>query len=367
MGSAALYHLARRGERVLGIEQFDVAHDRGSSHGASRIIRLAYYEHPSYVPLLRRAYLLWRELERNADRRLLHITGSIDASIPGGTSRIFENSLRSCELHSLDHEILTSAALTRRFPGYRLPGDVMAVLQPEGGFLEPEECIRAHVRGAMAAGAELQPQERVRSWTAQDGVRVITDRGEYRAKRLVLTAGAWTAKLVPELARVAVPERQVVVWFAPKQPELFTPDRFPVFNLGVDDGHYYGFPIFGHPGVKLGRYHHRGEIADPDSVDRTVHAEDERILRRAAEEFFPDAAGAAIAATTCLFTNSPDEHFIVDLHPSFPNVAIAAGFSGHGFKFCSVIGEMLAELVVAGETLQERSLFRLERFGVDAG
>lgn len=363
MGSAALYHLAARGDRVLGLERFDIPHAMGSSHGVTRIIRLAYFEHPSYVPLLRRSFALWRELQAEAGEQLLYVTGTIDAGPPD--SMVVEGALRSCALHDLPHEVLSGTELTRRFPGYRLPEEITAVLQPDGGFLLSERCIVAHVNAALMRGAEVHGREAVLEWEARDGgVRVRTDRGVYEAERLVLTAGAWTGKLVAELADLAVPERQVLVWMQPRRPEYFTPERFPVFNMLVGEGHVYGFPVFGIPGFKLGLYHHLGEQIDPDTLDREAFTpRDEAALRVAAERYFPDGAGPTLALKACMFTNSPDEHFIIDHHPSFPRVTIAAGFSGHGYKFCSVVGEILADLARDGATHHDIGLFQLGRFG----
>lgn len=367
MGSATVYELARRRVRgaspkVLGLEQFDIPHERGSSHGVTRIIRLAYYEHPSYVPLLRRAYELWREIQEVAGEQLLHITGSVDASPE--QNDIFQGSRLSCEQHGLPFETLSSGELTRRFPGYRLPAGDMAVLQADGGFLLPERCIVSFVQAAQANGAEIHGREKVLNWgpTAEGGVRVRTDRGEYEAGSLVITAGAWTRSLVPELESLAVPERQALAWFQPRKPELFEPGRFPVFNLVVDEGRYYGFPVHGVPGFKVGRYHHLGEPIDPDRPDRECSQRDEALLRMFTDKYFPDASGPVMALKACMFTNSPDEHFIIDLHPEFPQVAIAAGFSGHGFKFCSVVGEVMADLATDGRTGHDISMFRLSRF-----
>ncbi len=365
MGSAACYHLARRGKRVLGLERYDVPHAMGSSHGVNRIIRLAYYEHPSYVPLLRRAYELWRDLETGFGERLLHITGSIDASDRDG--EVFHGSLRSCEIHDLPHEILTSEELTRRYPGYRLPEDHLALFQPDGGFLLSERCIVAHVVAAQVAGAEIRARERVLAWEpAGDGVRIETDRGSYSGERLVVCVGAWIGQLVPEVMGLARPERQVLAWLQPTRPELFEPDRCPVFNLTVPEGRYYGFPVFGVPGFKVGRYHHREEQVDPDAMLREPEAADEALLRAFTSRYFPDAAGPTMALKACLFTNTPDEHFIVDRHPTYPQVILASPCSGHGFKFCSVIGEILADLTERGETRHDVRLFRLDRFAASA-
>jgi sarcosine oxidase len=358
MGSAALFHLARRGRRVLGLERFDVPNELGSSHGVTRIIRLAYYEHVDYVPLLRRAYELWRELEVGAGERLLHVTGSIDAGPPG--QLVFSGSLRSCVEHDLPHTVLDAREVERRFPAYRLDPESMAVLQPDGGFLLPERCIVAHVDAALAHGAEVHARERVLGWEpAGEGVRVTTERAEYDADRLVLTAGAW----MHELAGLPVEaERQVLAWFQPLEPELFAPDRFPVFNLQLDeDDRYYGFPVFGIPGFKLGRYHHLRERGPADGLDRGPRPDDERLLRAFAERCFPAGAGPTMTLKSCLFENSPDEHFILDTLPDAPQVVVGGGFSGHGFKFCSVVGEILADLAADGATRHEIGFLRLAR------
>lgn len=357
MGSAAVYQLASRGLKVLGLDQFEVPHDRGSSHGLTRIIRLAYFEDPSYVPLLKRSYELWRALETEAGERLLHITGSIDAG------QIFESSLHSCKLHSLPYEVLTSVELSERFPAYQLPPGTMALFQPDGGFLVPEACISAHVKLARDRGAAVHANEPVLVWRETgDGIEVQTAAATYFAKQLVITAGAWVAKLVPRLREVAVPERQVVAWMQPLRPDLFTTANFPVFNLRLEEGHFYGFPEHGGPGFKFGRYHHRHEIVDPDTMSREADREDERLLRRFATEYFPDGAGTTLAMQTCLFTNTPDENFILDHLNGSNRVIVGSPCSGHGFKFSSVIGEILADLVQRGETAHDIALHRLARF-----
>ena len=358
MGGAALYHLARRGRSVLGLERFDVPNELGSSHGITRMIRLAYYEHPSYVPLLRRSYELWRKLEAAAGEQLLHITGSLDAGPPG--SFVFEGSRRSCEEHGLEHEVIDAAEVARRFPAYRLPAETLALLQPEGGFLLPERCIVAHVELAQAHGAVVRARERVLGWEeTKDGVLVTSDRGVYEAEQLVLTAGAWLGELsgLPVVA-----ERQVLAWLQPLRPDLFEPERFPVFNLVVEEGHYYGFPVFGIPGFKFGRYHHLKERGDPDALEREPRSEDERLLRAFAERYFPDGAGPTMTLKACLFENTPDEHFLLGLHPEHDHVVIAGGGSGHGFKFASVIGEIAAGLSLGEAPQLDIGLLRPKRF-----
>lgn len=361
MGSATTYHLARRGLDVLGLERYDIPHTMGSSHGITRIIRLAYYEHPSYVPLLRRAYELWDELQTSHSRQLLYRTGSIDAGPPD--SAVFSGSRQSCEEHDIEHEILSSTELTDRFPGYDLPADHQALYQPDGGFLVPEQCIVAHVDAAHTNGAEIHARERVTEWTSTaNGVRVTTDHTVYEADTLVIAAGAWTGQFVDALDGIAVPERQVLAWLQPTTPPHFAPESFPVFNLAVDEGRYYGFPVYEVPGFKFGRYHHRDETVEPDNWQREPDREDERLLREFAERYFPTGAGPTMRLSTCMFTNTPDEHFILDRLSDHHDVIVGAGFSGHGFKFSSVIGEILADLAVDGETRHPIDMFGLDRF-----
>jgi sarcosine oxidase len=353
MGSATAYHLAKRGARVLGLEQFNIGHDLGSSHGVTRIIRLAYAEGSSYVPMLRRAYTLWRAIQRVAREPLLFITGGIDAGPQDGM--IVQGSLRSCREHRLQHEQLDAGTLRRRFPGYRLPNHLVAVYQPDAGFVLSERAIIAYITAAQTLGAEIHGLERVRSWKVERGRAVVhTNRDTYAARKLVITAGAWASRSVPYLRRrrLAIPERQVLIWTQPRRPDDFALGVFPIFNMEAEEEgrmqRYYGCPVFGVPGFKLGKYHHRHEVTDPSTMDRECHPRDEKLLRAAIRRYFPRADGPTLAMKTCLFTNSPDEHFVIGKHPENDRVVIAAGFSGHGFKFASVIGEILAELSLDG-------------------
>ncbi|MCY3797830.1 MAG: N-methyl-L-tryptophan oxidase [Chloroflexi bacterium] len=366
MGSAALYQLAKRGLSVLGIEQFAIPHTLGSSHGLTRIIRLAYYEDQSYVPLLRRAYALWAEVEIEFGEQLFFQTGSIDMGPEEG--EVFSGSLGSCLDNELAHEVFDSKELSERFPGYRMPAGTMAVYQPQGGLLVPERCISAHAALAKAYGATIHTGERVLGWDilADERVAVRTDAGRYVAEKLVICGGAWAKKLIPRLADAAVPERQVLIWLAPRRADWFQLESFPVWNGEVEEGRFYGLPEFNPsgrtPGMKLGRYHHLEEVCDPDRVDRSVNPADEAILRGFAERYFPDGAGRTLDMVVCMFTNTPDEHFVLDTLPEAPQVSVAAGFSGHGFKMASVIGEVMADLAQRGETRHDIALHRLSRF-----
>ncbi len=361
MGSAICAQLAKRGKRVLGLERFDIPHAMGSSHGVNRIIRLAYYEDPSYVPLLRRAYELWRELESVFGEQLLFITGSIDASDRDG--EVFRGSLKSCEIHDLPHEnpeLLHNYEIG--FLRITCRSNHLALFQPDGGFLASERCVVANVVASIELGAQIQARETVLLWEpTASGVRVETGRGVYESEQVIFSAGAWEGELVPELKELAQPERQVLAWLQPIRPEIFCPDQFPVFNLTVEEGRYYGFPIFSIPGFKVGRYHHLGEQVDPNTFNREATLADEEVLRSFSARYFPDSAGPTMALKTCMFTNTPDEHFIIDFHPECSNVLLVSPCSGHGFKFCSVIGEIVADLTTRGATDHDISLFKLDR------
>lgn len=362
MGSATVYHLAERGVDVLGLEQYDIPHNEGSSHGITRIIRKPQYEDPTYVPLVRRAYELWEVLEEKTGRDLLYRTGGLDIGPPD--SQVYSGSVQSCEAHDIDHQILSADQINERFPGYELPEDHRGVYQPDSGFLVPEQCIIAHVMAAQQSGAEIRARESVTdiSPTPDGGVRVNSNKDTYEADRVVVTAGAWAHKLLPELSGLAVPERQVLAWFQPKTPEQFTPRNFPVFVHAAEDGHYYGFPEHDVPGFKFGKFNHLEEVVDPDEMDRQPRSDDEDLLRDYGKQYFPEGVGPTMRLATCMFTNTPDEHFILDTLPDHPQITVGAGFSGHGFKFASAIGEVLADLALERSPGHDLGLFRLSRF-----
>lgn len=361
MGSAACWQLVRRGLKVLGIERFDIGHSMGSSHGLNRIIRLAYFEHPAYVPLLRRAYELWREAETLADERLLFVTGSIDAGPEG--SRVVEGSLESCREFGLAHDLLDAAEAHRRFPGYSLPHGHLAVFQPDGGFVASERAILAHLSLAVWEGAEIRAREKVLGIDPKgDRVEVMTEGGRYEAGRVIVSAGGWISDLVPALAGKAVAERQVLGWFLPQRPELFAMERFPVSNAQLGDQHFYQFPIWGIPGFKIGLYHHFHESGDAETLSRVPTAADEAVLREGMEAMFPEANGPALRLSACLFTNTEDEHFVLDTVPGAPEIIVASPCSGHGFKFSSVIGEILADFATGRQSPFDLGLFRMDRF-----
>jgi len=361
MGSAAAAHLAKRGQRVLGLDRYPPVHDQGSSHGRTRIIRKAYYEAPEYVPLVQRAEILWRELEEETGRALLTITGGL--GIGAAEGGFVTGTLRSARMHHLPHELLDADAAMARFPAFRLPPDLVAVYEPEAGFLDPEGCVAAHLEVAARHGAMLQHEEAVRHWKLDgDGVRVETARGAYAAARLVITPGPWAAEVLADLSLPLEVERIVNVHFEPDQADRFSADRCPIYYWELPQGQYYGFPALPGQGLKFGA-HLAGEICTPATIRRTVDAEEVEALRTDLNQFLPGAAGAVKWTLTCMYTLTPDRHFIIDRHPLHPQVAIACGFSGHGFKFCSAVGEALADLALSGATTQQIGFLSAKRFG----
>jgi len=363
-GSAALFHLARRGVRVLGLERFTPGHDRGSSHGATRIFRVGYFEHPSYVPLVRHAQALWREVEAAAGRPFLHVTGILEIGPPDGV--LVTGTLAAARLHGLRHEVLPADELMRRFPAFKVPPDYVAVLQPEGGFLDVEPSLAAHVALATAAGAELRCGEAVRAIEPRDAaVGIVTDRGTVEAGAAIIATGAWTNSLIPALPLRAT--RAVTGWFEPVDAAAYTAGRLPVFIIESRHGMHYGIPPQGGAGigagVKVAKHHHRDQTVDPDAVDRAVSATDEHLIRAAIAEHIPAANGRLIDAKTCLYTMTPDGDFLIDRLPGQANIIVASPCSGHGFKFAPAIGEILADLATTGATRHDIARFRLGRFG----
>lgn len=361
MGSAAAYHLARRGHRTLGLEQFTPAHDRGSSHGKSRIIREAYFEDPAYVPLIQRAYNLWDDLQGEAGTTLLVITGGLMIGPPGG--ELVTGALASARQHRLRYELLSAAELRRRFPAFQPDDQTVAVHEPRAGVLFPEECVRAHLDGAARAGADLRFEERVVRWAVDhDTVRVTTAKTTYAAGHLVVTAGPWAPEALREAGLPLAVERNVMYWFQPERAELFQPDRFPIYIYEYTRSQFfYGSPALRGEGIKVA-HHHSGESCTPETIRRRVDDAEVAQMRALLARHLPAANGTLLSAATCMYTNTPDGHFIIDRHPAWPQVTIACGFSGHGFKFASVVGEMLADLALDGRTRHPIDLFRVRRF-----
>jgi len=365
MGAAAALHLARRGARVCGLDRFAPGHDRGSSHGQTRLIRLAYYEHPDYVPLLRRAYDLWRELEVSAGHPLLVESGLLLAGPP--SSEVVGGTVASAAIHALPLERLTVAEAARRWPQVRLPDGWDVVHEPRGGYLFVEECVRAHAAAAVQAGAVLEANVAVRDWRIDAAGRVVveTDAGDFTADRLVVAAGSWAAGLL-RLPTVRLDVlRKPLFWYEPpaaNRAEL-APGRLPCFGFDGPEGFFYGFPALPDAGLKIAEHTGGAPVADPLHVDRRIDLDERRRVEDVLAARLPDAGTRLAAHATCLYTMSPDGHFIVGRHPRHPQVAVAAGFSGHGFKFAAVIGEILADLTTTGHSSLPIGFLSPLRFG----
>lgn len=357
MGSACAAELASRGSRVLGLDRFLPPHDRGSSHGETRVIREAYWEHPLYVPLVQRSAELWRRLERDSGRALLRPTGALLVGREEGV--LIAGSKSAAAAHGLAWDYLESADIRRRFPCLRPDGDTVGIFEPRAGALFPEACIETMLQRAAAQGADLRFDRAVTGWRARDGAVEITSADErVAAERLIVCAGAWLPTLVAGLPLVI--ERQVLHWLAPADRSAYAPESFPIFLFEEEGGrHWYGLPDFG-SGLKVA-IHHDGAVTTADGIDRAVAAEEIDEIRALAARRLV-AAGEPARAAVCMYTNTPDSHFVLDEHPDHPEVLLVSACSGHGFKFAAVIGELVADLVTKGRTEFDLEPFRCARF-----
>lgn len=364
MGMAAGYYLARQGVRTLLLDSYDPPHTMGSHHGDTRIIRHAYGEGKQYVPLALRAQQLWQELEAVSGTKLFEQTGVLSA---GPLKDSFLQEIReSAETYSLPLEVLRASEVNERWPGISLPDHYYACLETSSGVLYSEKCISAYREQAIAAGATLLTHTPVTAIQPDgDGVIVHTEVHTYRAGKLLLSAGAWNPALLAslDLSLPLSPTRKTVAWFGSEE-DLYSADKFPafIFNL-ADETSYYGFPSIDQAGVKIGR-HDGGVEIDPDRLERTfgTFLSDEGDVRSFLETYMPQAAGALRQGRVCIYTMTPDEHFIIDRHPEYSQIVIAAGFSGHGFKFASAVGEAASELLTQGKSTHDLSMFSLQRF-----
>lgn len=363
MGSAALYELASRGVSVVGVDAHDPPHSLGSTHGRSRIIREAYFEHPSYVPLVRRAYARWARLEQLSGAALFRRTGGLNIGPPG--CELVAGALESASRHGIEIEVLTAAEIERRFPVLAIPDGMLGVFEHSAGVLFPEACVAAYLSLARARGAEIRPNTSVISLARSgDAITATTNEGTITARRVVVSAGAWTGPLMQALG-VTLPldvTRQTMHWLAPRgDAAVRSPERFPVALIEHDVGRFvYTMPDFG-DGVKVA-IHHEGAVVGPDAVDREIHASDTQPVAALAERFLPGAAGRIRESVVCLYTNTPDRDFILDVDDRAPNVVIVSACSGHGFKFASAIGEIAAQLALGERSDVDLSHFRSNRF-----
>jgi sarcosine oxidase len=368
MGSATVHQLAQRGCRVLGLDQFTPPHNRGSSHGKSRIIRQAYFEHPSYVPLVLRAYELWQQLEQETEQQILTLTGGL--MLGQANSTIVQGSLHSAQQHHLAYEFLDTATIHKRFPPLLLEPDTVALYEHNAGFIQPEIAISTYLQRAAQLGASLHFEEPVLDWHATDqGVKVITTAAEYEAAKLIIAPGAWaTAMLKLDLPLVI--ERQVLYWFEPvSHSDQFSAQHLPIYVWETQDGtQFYGFPA-DEKGAKVA-FFRGGQIEQsctPATIDRAVHEYEIETMRKCLQQYIPQLNGRLLDAVTCMYTSTPDEHFVIGVHPHYSQVVIASPCSGHGFKFASVIGEILADLSIEAQTRYPLELFQPTRFQHQSG
>ncbi|MDZ4679791.1 MAG: N-methyl-L-tryptophan oxidase [Saprospiraceae bacterium] len=369
MGAATCFYLAKQGVRVLGIEQFDIPHELGSHAGQSRLIRKAYFEHPDYVPLLERAYENWYELEALTGHQVYHKTGLLYVGQPD--SDLMKGVQESAAKFQLHLDPLSDWQLAAAYPQFRVPEGYEALLEPDAGFITPEKAILLYVEQAIQHGATIRTKTKITGWQqTRKNIVVETDRGQYTADKIVLTAGAWAGKLLPGLASKLTVTRQVIGWVNPKNRAPFELGNFPCWVIAdaSKPSIYYGFPLlptgtFGGPiGLKLG-HHVQGVVSDPDAVDRKTDAAEEANLIQMLNQFLPDAYASTHVLKTCLYTNTPDENFILDFLPDTDNkILMAAGFSGHGFKFASVVGEIMADLALKGKSELPIGFLNVGRF-----
>jgi monomeric sarcosine oxidase len=368
-GGATLAHLARRGKRVLGLDRFGPPHDRGSSHGRTRMIRQAYFEHPDYVPLVLKAYEHWSALESAVGETLYRETGLLEIGPPEG--HVVPGVKAAARHHHLEIEEFSAEAVEKRFPGFRVPRGMVGVFERHAGFLHVERCVAGHLAEAVRHGAEFHADEPARDWhVVGDGERatvvVETDRSRYEASRLVITAGAWASSLVVDLGVRLVVRRKPQYWFSARDDRYAVERGAPSFLYETSDGTFYGFPVAGPEGLKCAEHSGGATVDDPASLARPIDPADLARVERFVTTCLPGVTTQLNDHAPCMYTLSPDENFIVDRHPRHPQVAFAAGLSGHGFKFAPVLGEALADLTIEGRTDLPIEFLGLRRFAHQA-
>ncbi len=369
MGSATCYHLAKKGYKVLGLEQFDIPHELGSHAGQSRIIRKAYFEHPDYVPLLDRAYQNWKSLEDETGAKLYYKTGLL--YFGRADHGLIKGLRESATKYSIQIDEMTEQEQNKRFPQFNIPAGYERLIEPDAGFLRPEHSVLIHTERAIQLGANIHTKEKTIEWKKSvDTIYVKTNKNTYQCKKLVITAGPWAGSMLPDLSKNLKVTRQMIAWMKPKNWQKFELGNFPCWTIADDEkpGIFYGFPIlsaalFGGPiGLKVA-HHFQGAVSDPDNISRTPTKEDEDTIIYALNKFIPDGYESTHVMKTCMYTNTPDENFILDFVPGYEkDVVCATGFSGHGFKFASVVGEIMADLAMTGDTTQPIGFLNATRF-----
>ena len=345
---------------MIAFEQFHLLHEMGSHSGSTRIIRHAYHESPDYVPLVLRSDELWRQLEKTSGKKLLIRTGGIDMGPRDGT--VVSDALLACRTHRLPHEYLDPDQVMRLWPQFSIPDNWHACFDPNMGFLIVDECISAYADAARKLGAEIHEQEPVLEYRCNGSIRIKTSKAEYETAKMVICAGAWNSKILTELDLPLTVKRKTLAWLEADQPEQFQVGKFPIFLADTPSGLLYGFPISGRSGLKIANHNSAGPPTDPDHVDREFHEADANDAKEFASKHLNGISTNLLEGRICLYTLTPDENFIIDLHPENQNIAVAAGFSGHGFKFAPVVGEILSNLILKGETDYPLDKFRFSRF-----
>ncbi|MBM7570192.1 N-methyl-L-tryptophan oxidase [Aquibacillus albus] len=362
MGTAAAYYLAKENKKVMVIDQFSIPNHYGSHHGHTRMLRLGNGNGGKYVPFGKESLRLWKELEEISGKTLFNQLGAL--TVGHRQSTFVKEAIKSSINHDVVYEEMDAKMIMDRWPGIKIPDDYYGCFDPESGFLFSEECIQTYKEEAMKLGADvIENQPVVDLEMNDDQIILFTANGQYTASKLVVTAGAWLPKLLPSMSIPIKPLRKTIGWFKPTVEKLYSED-FPCFIFDTNTiGHYYGFPDFDGGGVKLGRMD-LGYDCDPDTLNRDFGAyeDDEYDIRNFLEHFLPGASGELLKGATSMFSMTPDADFIVDVHPEYENVCVAGGFSGHGFKFASVIGKILTDLSIRGETEYDISFLRLNRF-----
>jgi sarcosine oxidase len=364
MGSATTWQLARRGQRVLGLEMFQPGHDQGSSHGYHRMIRKSSLSDDGYVPLATRAFALWHQAEEESGRSLLEMTGEVklldaraNPELRNAVDRMIGRGFQ---------RLLSAEALAERFPGFRLEDGMLATFEAEAGYLRSEEGIVTHVELARRHGADIHVDEEVVGFTSDgDGVRVETSQGSYAADRLVITTGPWAVELLGDLDFPMQVERRVNGYFQPSRPDLWSHEAgAPDFILDVEEGHFYGMPSVGDIGLKIGLS--AGPVTTARTIRRSVDLEEIAVLRGVLDRYMPGASGAEVRHITCMCTYTVDGDFIIDRHPAHERVIFGCGFSGRGYKFAPVVGEILADLAIDGATRHDIGFLSASRFAASA-
>ena len=361
MGSATLYKLASRGYDICGIEQFNIAHNKGSSHGETRLIRKAYFEHPDYVSLLHKAYEEWEKLDEQSNQSLftkngMLLAGTHDSSLIQGLAACYSE-------HDLPHEVMDVTEAQQRWPQIKLPDNVEVYYDPIAGYLRVEECVHQFCRLATENGADLFTNEKVTDWSSNNGTfRITTDKRTLFTERLIITCGAWSKAFLNNINLKLGVLRKVLFWYDTDDLKPFQPVSFPSFLIESDGNGFYGFPAINDAGVKVGEHYQKQLVSHPDNLDRKIHKKEVKPFSNFVEQTFPLLNTYPSKGEVCMYTMTKDEHFIIDRHPDYKNVVIGAGFSGHGFKFAPVIANILTDLVIDGTTTYPIELFQLSRF-----